>query len=134
MMGTHAERERVAQAIYELDPYQESGEYVDGFAVSSGGTLSWEQALKRDAEFADVRGSLPPITKFAYDAADAALSALERAPIPDGWQLVPIGAVRCTVTGKPFGTDTWMAGRPCQCVVCKTMLAASAIVAEKSDV
>lgn len=68
-------REAIAKAIYELDPYYESGEYVDHMAVSPGGNLSWEQALARDAEFANVEYMLP-VTKFAFDAADAVLALL----------------------------------------------------------
>ena len=66
--------EAAAKAIYEIDPYFESGEYIDGFIVSPGGNLTWEQACNRDAEFEDVKGFIP-ITQFAYQAAWAALRA-----------------------------------------------------------
>jgi hypothetical protein len=69
------DRERIARAIYETDPFCEGGEYVDGFQVSPGGALSWKQALDRDAEFADDKIMLP-ITKFAFDAADRVIAAL----------------------------------------------------------
>jgi hypothetical protein len=64
------EREEIAKVVYDLDPFEEGGEYVDGFIVSPGGKLSWEQAKARDAEFADDKIMLS-ITKFAWDAADA---------------------------------------------------------------
>jgi hypothetical protein len=70
--GAMPTREQIAQAIYEVEPFYESGEYVDGFQVSPGGALSWKQALARDAEFAD--DILLPVTKFAFDAADAVIS------------------------------------------------------------
>ena len=65
--------EEVARAIYETEPFYEAGEYVDGFPVSPGGNLSWEQACSRDAEFAGDKIMLP-ITKFARDAAAAVLA------------------------------------------------------------
>ena len=71
--------EKIARAIYELDPWHESGEYVDGFLVSPGGYLSWEKALARDAEFAD-SDVMVPVTKFAFDGAKAGLKAA-------GWDL-----------------------------------------------
>jgi hypothetical protein len=67
--------EAAAKAIYDLDPFCESGEYVDGFIVSPGGNLTWDQARQRDAEFSGVHGFLP-VTKFARDAAEAALTAI----------------------------------------------------------
>lgn len=36
----------VARAIYETMPETDSGEYVDGFCVSPGGDLSWNQMLE----------------------------------------------------------------------------------------
>lgn len=66
-----------AKAIYDLDPYTESGEFIDGFQVSPGGALTWQQALERDAEF---NGD---ITKFAFDAARAAIDAYEKAREPE---------------------------------------------------
>lgn len=71
-------RESVAKAIYEAEPFYEPGEYVDGFAVSPGGDLSWEEAKQRDAEF----GNDPmfcKITDFAYRAADRVIGL---APTP----------------------------------------------------
>jgi hypothetical protein len=73
MAGTIEQHiDALAKVIYELDPYYEDGEYVDGFLVSQGGHLTWEQACRRDAEFEGVRGMLP-ITKFAREAARAVL-------------------------------------------------------------
>lgn len=69
--------EAAAKAIYVLDPFYEGGEYVDGFQVSPGGALTWEQACARDAEFSGDPVMLP-ITKFAKDAALAALAAADR--------------------------------------------------------
>jgi hypothetical protein len=74
--------ERIAKAIYDLDPFIEDGEYVDGFMVSPGGPLSWEQARARDSEFAPEY--MLPITRYAMDAARAAL----RAQMVPTWQMV----------------------------------------------
>lgn len=67
------EREAVARLIYESDPFYEGGEYVDGFCVSPGGYLSWEEAQARDAEFGD-----DPVFKSvlasAYTLADAIMA------------------------------------------------------------
>jgi hypothetical protein len=63
-------RERIARVIYEVEPHYESGEYIDGFQVSPGGNLSWEQAKDRDAEFGDDK-LMNKITEFAYRCADA---------------------------------------------------------------
>ena len=54
------DRERIARAIYETDPFCEGGEYVDGFQVSPGGALSWKQALDRDASEPEVTRRLEP--------------------------------------------------------------------------
>lgn len=62
--------EEYARIIYEADPHYESGEYVDGFPVSPGGNLTWEQAKAHDAEFGDDPRMLQ-ITAFAYKAARA---------------------------------------------------------------
>ena len=67
--------EAAAKAIYDAEPYFEAGEYVEGFLVSPGGYLSWEQAKARDAEF-EGDGFMIPITQFAYRAARAALEAV----------------------------------------------------------
>jgi hypothetical protein len=68
--------EQVARAIYELDPFEYGGEYVDSFQVSPGGQLTWEQACAQDSEFADSKMMIP-ITKFAWDAARAAIKAMK---------------------------------------------------------
>lgn len=76
-MNPGEKRDVIARAIYETEPYFESGEYVDGFQVSPDGNLSWEQAKARDAEFDDMPG-MGRILDFAYRAADAVMVALER--------------------------------------------------------
>lgn len=43
---TEAAIDIVARAIYENMPETDSGEYVDGFCVSPGGELSWNQMLE----------------------------------------------------------------------------------------
>ena len=43
--------ERVAQVLYEDDPFYESGEAVDGFQVSPGGYMSWGHAVSLANEF-----------------------------------------------------------------------------------
>lgn len=43
--------ERVARAIYEQEPHYECGEFVDGFPVSPGGHLTWDEIKDRAAEF-----------------------------------------------------------------------------------
>jgi hypothetical protein len=69
--------EAVARAIYEDDPHYEAGEYVDGFQVSPGGDLTWEQAQSRDAEFGDEPRMLR-ITDSAYKGARAAIAAYQK--------------------------------------------------------
>ncbi len=69
--------EAVARAIYELEPHEEGGEYVDGFQVSPGGKLTWEQAKVRDAEFGDDPCMLR-ITDPAYKSTGAALDAIQK--------------------------------------------------------
>jgi hypothetical protein len=70
-------REEIAKAVYELDPYCEGGEYVDGFQVSpGGGELSWEQAKAQDAEFAG-DGILLPLTELPYEVADAVVIKIQ---------------------------------------------------------
>jgi hypothetical protein len=66
--------EAAAKAIYDVAPHYESGEFVDGFPVSPGGDLTWDQAKARDAEFGD-DPLLGKITQFPYQAARAALEA-----------------------------------------------------------
>lgn len=63
-----------AQALYERAPYFEPGEYIEGFLVSPGGNLTWEQAEACDAEFSGV-GVMLPILQPYRDDARAALSA-----------------------------------------------------------
>jgi hypothetical protein len=77
-------RDELAQAIYEVEPDYESGEYVDGFQVSPGGDISWEQALRWDAEFGD-DPLIGKRTEYAYKCADAltARFGLELAPSDD---------------------------------------------------
>jgi hypothetical protein len=70
----------MARAIYELEPFEESGEWVDGIQVSPGGKLTWDKALARDAEFGDDPG-MGKITEFPLKAARAALAAIEKEKI-----------------------------------------------------
>ncbi len=67
--------EEIARVLYDLEPYEESGEYIDGYQVSPGGALTWQQACARDAEFSDEPLMLP-ITKSAREAARAVLALL----------------------------------------------------------
>jgi hypothetical protein len=67
------DREAIARAIYEVEPYFEAGETVDAFEVSPGGVLSWQEAKARDAEFGD-DPLMGRITEFAYRCADAVLA------------------------------------------------------------
>lgn len=76
------ERERIAKTIYEVEPHHECGEYVDGFQVSPGGNLPWEQAVTRDAEFGD-DPLMGKITEFAFRAADALIAAQPASPLQD---------------------------------------------------
>jgi hypothetical protein len=62
--------EAAAEAIYNIDPFEVSGEYVEGFLVSPWSLLTWSQAQKMDAEF-----PMSNITRFPYAAAEAALKA-----------------------------------------------------------
>jgi hypothetical protein len=68
-------REEIAQAVYELDPLYKSGEYVDGFQVSPGGELTWEQTKARDAEFGGLPGFIS-VTEYPYRVADKVTSLL----------------------------------------------------------
>ena len=70
--------EEIARVLYDLDPYEESGEYVDGYLVSPGGALTWQQACAREAEFADGPILMWPITKSAREAARAVLALFAR--------------------------------------------------------
>jgi hypothetical protein len=65
--------EEIARVLYDLDPYEECGEYIDGHQISPGGALTWRQACMRDAEFAD-EPLMFPITKSAREAARAVLA------------------------------------------------------------
>jgi hypothetical protein len=78
------DRDAVARALYELDPYVAPPEYLGCeragvVQLVGGGAYSWEQALEADAAF----GALAfyrPLTAEAYRMADAALAAV--APVP----------------------------------------------------
>lgn len=63
-------RERIAQEIYELDPYWDGGEAIDGFQVTPAGALSWRQAKDTEAELPEFSGDK---VQWAYRAADVAL-------------------------------------------------------------
>ena len=66
-------REEIARVIYEQDPWEDCGENIDGFQVVPGGTLSWEQAKKYEAEFVvDM-----PRCEQAYKCADALIARLK---------------------------------------------------------
>jgi len=67
------DREEIARAAYEADPFYQDGETLEGFQVSPGGYLSWEQAKDWDAEFGDDPMFLP-LTKTAYEIADRVLA------------------------------------------------------------
>lgn len=43
--------EKLARQLYEADPIYDSGETVEGFQVTPGGNLTWEQFLDQSAEF-----------------------------------------------------------------------------------
>ncbi len=107
-MGMDEDLEKAAKAIYALDPFYESGEYVDGHLVSPGGHLSWKQAQARDVEFGE-DPRMGKVTEFAYKAAAAALEA--------------VGLYRpldCTgVKEMPF-THLFI-GEPAQCARCGLM-------------
>jgi hypothetical protein len=78
-------REEIAKAVYELDPYYEGGEYVDGFQVSpGGGDLSWEQAKGHDAEFGGLNCYIS-LTEFPYKVADAVMAKIEPRWIDKLW-------------------------------------------------
>lgn len=47
--------EAVARALYEADPHYEGGESIEGFQVTPGGDLSWEQFKDQCDEFGDDR-------------------------------------------------------------------------------
>ena|ERR1700733_994694 len=64
------DREETARKIYEVEPHSEAGEWVDGFQVTPGGNLTWQQAKDRDAEFGD-DPRMGRITEYAYRCADA---------------------------------------------------------------
>ncbi len=71
-----AEVDAVARVIYECCPDEDTGEYVDGLCVSSGGMISWERAKRLDAEFAGTN-SRPQITGLSLRMARAAIAALD---------------------------------------------------------
>lgn len=74
-------REQIAKVIYEVRPC-EAGRFVDGFQAYVSGKISWEQAKTRDAEFGSDaefgQSGYVTFTKFAYDAADAVMSILQK--------------------------------------------------------
>lgn len=74
-------REAVARIAYETYPFYECGEQVDGFQVSPGGNLSWEEAKARAAEFGD-DPMFKNITAEPYQLADAILLRLTLLPDP----------------------------------------------------
>lgn len=83
--------------------------------------MAWDVQARRmlDAARAMLAASRASVERALADALPSAVG------VPEGWQLVPTGAVRCLKTGNPFGTDTWMVGHSCDCAVCHSMLAAA---------
>lgn len=115
-------RECLAKTIYETEPHYEPGEYVDGFQVSPGGSLSWEQAKARDAEFGD-DPLMGKITEFAYRCADAILSAA-----PSEQPAAGCGDPSCKDPDCTYGKGTNYLAQPaappfqphenCNCLMC----------------
>jgi hypothetical protein len=64
--------ERMAQAIYEIDPYIDSGESMDGFQVTPPGPVSWNSLFEIDEGFEALH----------KEQARAALAALAEGPLP----------------------------------------------------
>lgn len=74
-------RETIAKALYELDPYVAPQEYLGceasgALQLVGGGVYTWEQAKEADAAFAAV-SFYQPLTADAYRMADAALNGPE---------------------------------------------------------
>ena len=40
--------ERVARALYQLSPYEDAGEAIDGFQVTPGGPIGWADLVEFD--------------------------------------------------------------------------------------
>lgn len=83
-------RDAMARAIYELEPFEVSGEHIDGFKVSPDGQLSWANVVTMAAEFDD--DPVLPYRTYVNDCharADAALSALEAA----GFEVTKAGTI-----------------------------------------
>jgi hypothetical protein len=99
--GDLPDRETLAKALYELEPHHVCGEYVDGFIVSPGGDLSWEQAKDFDAEFIDPDNTLDGgMTTYAYRAADVVLEVLLLQQPLDSLGLKPTGPLTATDASK----------------------------------
>ena len=45
--------ERVAKALYEISPYEDAGEAIDGFQVTPGGPVKWESLVECYGDAAD---------------------------------------------------------------------------------
>jgi hypothetical protein len=78
------DRDAVARALYELDPYVAPPEYLGCERVGvvqlvGGGAYSWEQALEADAAFGGL-AFYEPLTAEAYRMADAALAVRDYPP------------------------------------------------------
>lgn len=72
------DREVIAKTLYEIEPWHESGEFVEGFQVSPGGALSWEQAKRLRDEFSGSVDFAGPwsVVEDAYASAEAVVAAL----------------------------------------------------------
>jgi hypothetical protein len=66
-MPMRIDRDVIARAIYETDPYVEPGETIDGFEVSPRSVMTWNEAKGHDAKFHT------KLTEFAFACADAVL-------------------------------------------------------------
>jgi len=75
----------VGRVIYEVYPHYEPGEYVEGFSVSPGGYLSWDQACARDAEFGSDQG-FTKITEAPIKTANKILALIQSAAQGGGHQ------------------------------------------------
>jgi hypothetical protein len=81
-----ATREEIARLAYEADPHYEGGETVEGFQVTPGGNLTWEQFKDQCAEFGDdpIFHGWEDKLKSHYALADAILALRPVAPPPGG--------------------------------------------------
>jgi hypothetical protein len=108
-------REQIARLLYEIEPWRESGEYVEAFQVSPGGAVPWELAKRQRDEFAGSVDFAGPwsVVEDVYSTADAILAlpflanSAAMGPLPHvAPEAEPSGPVNCTHvlrrTGKPY--------------------------------